>query len=128
MFGLPLRLESFVVPLALALAAVSCARAADADAHYRVRGLVEGFSGSGDDARAAIRHERIAAFKDRDGKPSPMDSMAMNFAIAPGVDVKPLQPGAKLEIEFDVRWSSGAPLVITRARALSADTSLELAR
>jgi Cu/Ag efflux protein CusF len=124
MFGLRLRLESIVW---LALAAASCTRSADADAHYRARGLVESVSGNGDDARAVIRHEQIEAFKDREGKPSRMSSMAMSFAIAPGVDVKALAPGAKVEIEFDVRWSSGAPLVITRAQALAADTPLTLA-
>ena len=125
MFGLPLRPELLVW---LALAAVSCGRSADIDAHYRVRGLVEDVSGSGDDARAAIRHERIEAFKDRDGKPSPMDSMLMNFAIAPGTDRAALKPGAKVDIDFSVRWSSGSPLVITRARPLAAETGLTLAR
>ena len=125
MFGQLFRLELVAW---VALAAVSCGRAADADAHYRVRGVVEQVSGSGDDARAAIRHERIEAFKDRDGKPSPMESMSMNFSIAPGVDRAPLQAGAKVDIEFAVHWSSGSPLVITRVETLAADTALSLAR
>jgi hypothetical protein len=111
----------------LALAAVSCGRPA-ADAHYHARGVVESSSGSGEDARAAIRHERIEAFKDRDGKASPMHSMSMNFAIAKGVDTRALVPGAKVEFEFDVRWSSGAPLSITRVTALPADTALVLSK
>jgi Copper binding periplasmic protein CusF len=123
MFGRLFPLELVCV---FALAAVSCTRSADVDAHYRVRGLVESFSGSGDDARAGIRHERIEAFKDRDGKPSPMAPMLMNFALAPGVDPKALQPGAKVDLEFDVRWSSGSPLVITRVQALAVDTALSL--
>ena len=124
MFGLRPRFEWLWL---LALAAVSCTRSADVDAHYRVRGQVESVNGSGQDTRAAIRHERIEAFKDRDGKPSPMESMSMNFSLAPNVDAKALEPGAKVDIEFDVRWSSGSPLVITRVETLAADTALSLA-
>lgn len=124
MFG---RLPLIELLCLFALAAISCTRSADVDAHYRVRGLVENVSGSGDDARAAIRHERIEAFKDRDGKPSPMEAMSMNFSFAPGVDVKALSPGAKVDIEFDVRWSSGSPLVITRVQGLPPETALSLA-
>jgi Cu/Ag efflux protein CusF len=108
------------------LAAVSCKGAADHDAHYSARGLVQSAEGSGDDARALIHHERIPEFKDRDGKPSAMDSMSMNFALGPGVAASELKPGAKIAFEFDVRWSSGSPLVITRVTALPDDTALVL--
>jgi hypothetical protein len=94
--------------------------------HYRSRGQVTGVSGGeGDDARAEIHHERIESFKDRDGKPSPMDSMEMNFAFAKGLTPK-LRQGDKLAFEFDVFWSSGSPLVITKLEPLPADTLLKL--
>ncbi|HKU36777.1 MAG TPA: copper-binding protein, partial [Polyangiales bacterium] len=95
-------------------------------AHYRTRGLVTGVSGEGADSRVAIHHEAIPAFKDRDGKPSPMESMVMSFAIAPGVDRARIEPAAKLDFEFDVIWSSGSPLVITKLQVLPADASLVL--
>jgi len=93
--------------------------------HYRTRGQVTGVSGEGDDARAEIHHERIDTFKDRDGKPSPMDSMEMNFAFAKGLSPK-LAQGDKISFEFDVLWSSGSPLVITKLEPLPADTLLKL--
>jgi Cu/Ag efflux protein CusF len=108
------------------LAAASCNRAADADAHYSARGQVQSAQGSGEDARALIHHERIPDFKDRDGKPSAMNSMSMNFALAPGVAASELKAGAKIAFEFDVRWSSGSPLVITRVERLPESTALVL--
>lgn len=93
--------------------------------HYRTRGLVTGVSGQGEDARAEIHHERIETFKDRDGKPSPMEAMEMNFAFAEGLSPK-LTPGDKLSFEFDVIWSSGSPLVVTKLEPLPADTKLQL--
>jgi hypothetical protein len=93
--------------------------------HYRTRGLVRGVSGQGLDTRAEIHHERIEAFRDRDGKPSPMDSMRMNFAFAPGVSSE-LAAGDKVAFEFDVHWSSGSPLIITRLERLPAATELSL--
>jgi hypothetical protein len=115
-------LRFFAVALTLALAAVSCKGSADVDAHYTVRGQVKNFQAE----HVLIHHERIAEFKDRDGKPSAMDSMAMNFSLAPGVAQDAFKPGAKLSIEFDVRWSSGDPLVITKVTPLPDDTALVL--
>jgi Cu/Ag efflux protein CusF len=108
------------------LAAISCERRADVDAHYRTRGLVKSVEGTGQDLRVQIHHERIAEFKDRDGNASPMDSMAMNFALGPAVDAGSFKPGGKVEVEFDVRWSNPAPLTITRAAPLAEGTALQL--
>jgi hypothetical protein len=119
---MPKLLVAFVV----LLAAASCRGTRDADGHYKVRGHVESVSGEGEDARAVIHHERIADFKDRDGKPSPMDSMAMSFSIGPGVDASALRAGANVSIEFDVRWSRGDPLLITKATPLPDGTALDL--
>ena len=115
-------LRPLAVALTLALAALSCKGTADVDAHYTVRGQVKSFEA----AHALIHHERIAEFKDRDGKPSAMDSMAMNFSLGSGVPQDAFKPGAKLSIEFDVRWSSGDPLVITKVTPLPDDTALVL--
>lgn len=115
-------LRPLTFALSLALAALSCKGSADVDAHYTVRGQVK----SAVSGHALIHHERIPEFKDRDGKPSAMDSMAMNFLLGPGVSSDVFKPGAKVSVEFDVRWSSGEPLVITKATALPDDTALVL--
>lgn len=93
--------------------------------HYRSRGEVITLSGTGADSRVEVHHERIAAFKDRDGKPSVMDSMRMSFAFAPGLGPA-LAVGDKVAFEFDVHWSSGSPLVITRLETLPPSTQLVL--
>jgi Cu/Ag efflux protein CusF len=111
--------------LGLLLAAVSC-KGDETDAHYSVRGEVKSAEGSGADARALIHHEQISNFKDRDGNPSKMASMSMNFALGPGVAVADFKPGAKIAIDFDVHWSSGSPLVITRVTPLPDSTPLKL--
>jgi hypothetical protein len=121
-----LEVRSLALLLSLTLAAFSCKGTADVNGHYRVRGQVQRAEGSGEDAHALIHHERIPDFKDRDGKPSSMDSMAMNFSIGPGVAADAFKPGAKVSIEFDVRWSSGDPLVITKVTPLPDDTALTL--
>jgi Copper binding periplasmic protein CusF len=118
--------RSLALTLGLTFAALSCKGTADVNAHYTVRGQVQRLDGSGSDARALIHHERIPEFKDRDGKPSAMDSMSMNFSLGPGVSADLLKPGAKVSIEFDVRWSSGDPLVITNVTPLPDDTQLTL--
>lgn len=115
-------LRPLALALSLALAALGCKGSADFDAHYTVRGQVE----STEAGAAVIHHERIPEFKDRDGKPSAMDSMAMKFTYGPGIAPDVFKPGAKVSIEFDVRWSSGQPLVITKATALPDDTALVL--
>ena len=52
----------------------------------------------------------------------------MNFALGPGVTASALKPGSKIAFEFDVRWSSGSPLVITRVTPLPDSTSLVLSQ
>ena len=116
-----------LIVVGLLLAAASCERQRDADASYHTRGVVSKLEGDGTEARVEIHHERIENFKDRDGKASPMDSMEMIFALGPGVDAAALKPGAKLAIDFDVRWSNSAPLLITKAQPLPDATTLELA-
>lgn len=114
------------VALASMLAALSCKSHDAPDAHYAVRGEVEDAEGKGEEARALIHHEAIPKFKDRDGKPSDMASMQMNFALSEGVTVEMLKPGSKVAIEFDVHWNLGDPLVITKVTPLPSDTPLSL--
>jgi Cu/Ag efflux protein CusF len=106
--------------------AVGCGAKVDADASYKTRGLVQNVEGKAPDMHVTIHHERIESFKDRDGKASPMDSMAMRFALAPGVGTAMMSKGAKLEFDFDVRWSKSDPLLITRATKLPDATELKL--
>lgn len=116
-----------LVGLGILVAVVSCKGGDSAgDGHYSVRGQIKSAEGSGNDARALIHHEHIASFKDRDGNASPMESMSMNFALGPGVSKEAFRPGAKVAIEFDVRWSSGSPLVITKVTPLPDSTPLSL--
>jgi hypothetical protein len=109
-----------------ALAAAGCEKRADANASYRTRGLVNEVEGSAEELRVEIHHERIPDFKGRDGEPAPMDSMAMKFALGKGVDAALFEPGAKVSVDFDVRWSNSAPLLITKAEPLPETTQLQL--
>lgn len=93
---------------------------------YHVRALVKEVSGSGADLRVALHHERIASFEDRDGKRSEMAAMTMVFGLAPEVPVAQFKPGAKLELDFDVRWSQAPALLVVRAQPLPAETELTL--
>ena len=49
----------------------------------------------------------------------------MNFAFTPQLTPK-LAQGDKVSFEFDVLWSSGSPLVVTKIEPLPADTTLKL--
>jgi hypothetical protein len=115
-----------IVGLSMLLAAVSCKGDSAGDGHYSVRGQVRSAEGRGDDARVLIHHEHIPGFKDRDGKASTMESMSMNFALGPGVSPDAFKPGMKVAIEFDVHYSSGSPLVITKLIPLPDSTQLTL--
>ena len=75
---------------------------------------------------AAIHHERIDGFEDRDGKRSPMDSMQMLFGAASDVPTALFKPGAKLAFDFDVRWSRQPTLLIVKASELGPETELVL--
>ena len=97
------------------------------DASYRVAGQVVETSGSGPDARVVVAHEAIAAFKDRDGKPSDMAAMTMAFGLGPGLDLAQFKAGSKWQLNFGVTWDRTPVLRITHATPLPADTQLTLA-
>ena len=102
---------------------LACGPAPDS---YHTRGLVKAREGSGADTRVAIHHERIADFKDRDGKRAPMPSMSMLFGLARALEATPLVVGDKLAFDFELRWTGSPTLLITRLQKLPADTDLKL--
>jgi Cu/Ag efflux protein CusF len=95
------------------------------DATYDVRGQVVDVprEGRGD---LTVHHETIAEFRDRDGKPSEMESMTMPFAVAPGVSLAGIAPGDKVEMTFEVRWEGIVPLRVVALRELPESTALAL--
>ena len=113
--------------IAAVVVAAGCRKAElpAADASYRVRGQVVDVprEGRGD---LTVHHETIAEFRDREGKPSEMESMSMPFAVAPGVSLAGIAPGDKVEMTFEVRWEGDVPLLVTALRELPESTALEL--
>ena len=123
-------LRGAFVALAIALvgAALACGKAAElpaADGTYQVRGQVVDVprEGVGD---LTVHHETIPDFRDREGKPSEMESMSMPFAVAPGVSLAGVAPGDKVEMTFEVRWSGDVPLHVVELRELPESTALDL--
>lgn len=81
-------------------------------------------AGEGDELRVALHHERIAAFKDREGQVAPMPSMVMLFGLQKGVATP--TPGAKVSFAFDVHWQESPTLRITQLTILPEQTTLTL--
>ena len=104
---------------------VACSSKAESVEHYNTRGLVVAVARDAGETVVTLHHEAIPAFKDRDGKAANMASMKMNFSLGttPAPDV---QAGDKLAIDFDVHWSGGPPLRITRHQKLPPETALVL--
>lgn len=100
----------------------------EAPVRYATRGRITERIGSGQQAQVAIHHERIQAFKDREGKLAPMGSMVMLFGVAPSLSAASLTPGTPVRFEFEVRWDERPTLVITRFERLAASTPLVLTR
>ena len=96
-----------------------------ADASYEVRGQVIDVPREACD-NLTVHHEAIAEFRDRDGKPSEMESMSMPFLVAPGVSLAGIAPGDKVEMTFEVRWQGDVPLRVTALRELPEATALDL--
>ena len=119
------RIRSCFLPLLLA-ALFACGTNDPPVRRYHVRALVKEVSGSGADLRVALHHERIPNFEDRDGKRSEMSAMTMVFGVAPEVAVAQLKAGAKVEVDFDVRWSQAPALLVVSAAALPEGTELVL--
>lgn len=109
----------------LATVLIACGPKSDAVEHYETRGIITAIIRDPDETVVTLHHEAIPAFRDRDGKASRMDSMKMNFSL--GRDpASELAQGDKVAVDFEVHWSGGPPLRITRRQKLPANTSLTL--
>ena len=116
------------VLLPLVCSTFGCGTADPPVRRYHVRGLVKEVGGTGADLSIAIHHEVIPGFEDRDGKRSPMPSMVMAFGVAPDVPRDLWSQGAKVAIDFEVRWGRQPTLYIRRAEALGGDVLLSLSQ
>jgi len=117
----------FAIALFAALALGGCRRYAmpSADATYDTRGqVVEVPRDAG--GELVVHHEAVSGFRDREGKPSEMESMSMPFAVAPTVALAGIAPGDKVEMTFEVRWTGEPALRIVALRELPESTALDL--
>ena len=96
-----------------------------ADAPYSTRGQVMELPRVAG-GELSVHHEAIHDFRDRDGKPSHMDSMSMPFAVAPEVSLAGIAPGDKVEMTFEVRWEGQPTLRIVKLQELPESTALDL--
>jgi Cu/Ag efflux protein CusF len=100
-------------------------RLAPADATYSTRGQVVEVPRDVN-GELSVHHEAVADFRDRDGKPSHMDSMSMPFAVSHDVSLAGIAPGDKVAMTFEVRWDSPPTLRIVKLSELPESTSLSL--
>ena len=100
-------------------------RLAPADATYSTRGQVVEVPRD-KNGELSVHHEAVADFRDREGKPSHMDSMSMPFAVAPEVSLAGIAPGDKVAMTFEVRWDSLPTLRIVKLSELPESTALNL--
>lgn len=92
---------------------------------YEVRGQVTRLPEPGREA-LSIRHEAIPDFVDMDGKVVSMDSMAMPFPLASGLDLADIESGDKVRFTLEVEWEDDdLPYRITEIEKLPADTALD---
>jgi hypothetical protein len=96
-----------------------------ADATYTVRGEVMAMP-SGAGGELSVHHEAVPEFRDRQGKPEPMESMSMPFTVADGVSLTDVSPGDKVEMTFEVRWEADPTLRVVKLAELPAETTLAL--
>jgi hypothetical protein len=103
----------------------ACGSKSEPVEHYATRGVITAVTRDPDETVVTLHHEAVPSFKDRDGKPSAMGSMKMNFSLGqqPATD---LAVGDKLSIDFEVHWNGGPPLRITRRQKLPSETPLTL--
>ncbi|MBU6413958.1 MAG: copper-binding protein [Planctomycetes bacterium] len=72
-----------------------------------------------------IQHERIADFKDSSGKVVGMNSMIMDFPLAPGLSIAGLAKGDKVEVVMEVDWSQLPPHRAASIKKIDAATVLD---
>ena len=124
-------MRAFAAAVAL-LAVAACGKGGSADAPtgpadatYSARGQVMELPQVAG-GELSVHHEAIRDFRDRDGKPSHMDSMSMPFAVAPEVSLAGVAPGDKIEMTFEVRWEGLPTLRIVKLQELPESTALDL--
>jgi hypothetical protein len=108
-----------IILLALATIAAACGtRAAGEHARsYIVHGVVTSLPRAGEEPRMlGIRHEAIPGYIDREGHPSPMEAMEMEFPLATGVATAGLQPGQPVEFTLRVDWTSEPEVQVVAVR------------
>lgn len=126
-------LTALLAAALLALGAGACSPAveeaepaSEPDQVYSVRGEVMGLpQGPGELRQIRVRHESVPDFVDSEGQVVGMASMTMPFPVAESVDVDDIEPGDKIEMTFEVRWSEGSPLRVVEVEELPADTALD---
>lgn len=72
-----------------------------------------------------IQHERISDFKDSSGKVVGMNSMIMDFPLAPGLSIAGLAKGDKVEVVMEVDWSQLPPHRAASIKKIDAATVLD---
>jgi Cu/Ag efflux protein CusF len=112
--------------VACALALSACGKSDPPVRRYHTRGVVTVASLDADGLSVAVHHEAIPDFEDRDGKRTRMSSMTMLFGVAKDVPQSLFKQGAKLALDFDVRWSKLPTLFIVKAAPLEPDAPLKL--
>ena len=95
------------------------------DATYTVRGEVAALPASAG-GELTVHHEAVPDFHDRKGRPEPMDSMTMPFAVGPGVSLDGIAVGDRVEMTFELRWEGTPPVRIVSLHELPAGTALQL--
>lgn len=117
-----------VLGVAVVAGALGCGRQeklSPADATYLTRGQVVEVPRDSK-GELSVHHEAVADFRDRDGKPSHMDSMSMPFAVAHDVSLAGIAPGDKVAMTFEVRWDAEPTLRIVKLSELPETTALNL--
>jgi hypothetical protein len=95
---------------------------------YTVRGeIVRPPEPSGPARQVAIRHEAIDDFVNEAGVVVGMDSMVMQFDVAPAVALDDVRVGDKVEVRLAVAWSPPV-LRVEQLRKLPADTALRFGK
>lgn len=109
-------------------AAPTAPAGSSADGVYEARGVITAVipASPAGGARLSIHHERIAAFKDREGKVVGMDSMTMTFDTAPNVKVDALHVNDKIAFRAEVRWDGTPMVLVSKVEPLPAETQLTL--
>jgi Cu/Ag efflux protein CusF len=131
--GRPKRIAPVMLTITLVAIAPGCrdgggSRSGDEAAtnarRYTVRGeIVRLPAPSGGARQVAIRHEPIDDFVNEAGAVVGMDSMVMQFDVAPAVALDDVRLGDEVEVRLAIAWSP--PLLrIEQLRKLPADTVL----